>query len=110
MCDSVTRDRMSDERRQKLQERITWLAASKDGLERNFRRSPRFVVLLLLVAPAWYFGGGLAAFYIAFMTGVFVGVWVYVAWSHLHENEGELKSVRAELRRLDAAASKQPDG
>ena len=107
MCESEPEDPMSDERRQKLQDRITWLEGSKAGLERNFRRSPRFVALMLLAAPAWYFGGGLAAFYIAFMAGVFIGVWVYVAWSHLHENEIELKSVRAELRRLDAAAAKE---
>jgi hypothetical protein len=95
---------MSEERRQKLTERIVWLEASTAGLERNFRRSPRFLVLMLLAAPAWRFGGGLAAFYVAFMAGVFIGVWVYVAWSHLHENEIELKSVRAELRVLDKAA------
>lgn len=112
MCDSTLLDGMSDERRQKLQERVTWLEASKAGLDRNFRRSPRFAVMLLLVAPAWHFGGGLTAFYIAFMACVFVGVWVYVAWSHLHENEGELRSVRGELRRIDAAAaaSKRSDG
>jgi hypothetical protein len=104
---------MSDERRQKLRERLTAVEASRDGLARNFRRSPRFLALFLLAAPAGYFGGGLAAFYVAFMTGVFVGVWIYVAWSHLNENEGELKSIRGELRRLDAAAppaSNRSDG
>ena len=52
---------MSEERRQKLAERLVWLEASTAGLERNFKRSPRFAALMLLAAPAWHFGGGLAA-------------------------------------------------
>jgi hypothetical protein len=30
-------------------------------------------------------------------------VLIYVAWSHQNENEAELRSVRAELRRIGAA-------
>ena len=97
---------MSDERRQKLQDRIAWLEASKSGLDRNFKRSPRFVVPMLLAAPAWYFGGGSRRSTSPSWRGLHRGVG-YVAWSHLHENEIELKSVRAELRRLDAAAAKE---
>ena len=84
------------------------------------RRTARFARALaaclaatpLLAAPAGYLWGALAAFYVAFMTGVFVGVWIYVAWSHLNENEAELRSIRGELRRLDAAdaASARSDG
>jgi hypothetical protein len=104
---------MNEERRKKLQDRLAWLEASMAGLERNFKRSPRFVALMGLVVPAWYFGGGLLAFYVAFMTGVFIGVWIYVAWSHLHENEVEIRSVRAELRRLESTGetcSRGPNG
>ncbi len=91
---------MSDERRQKLEERRAWLEQSVTGLRRNYERSPKFAALLLLVVPAWLLGGGLLAFFVAFMVVVFVSVLIYVAWSHVHENEAELRSVRTELDRM----------
>lgn len=89
---------MSDERREKLEARVVWLEESIEGLRRNYRRSPAIAALMLLAVPAGLLWGVLAAFYVAFMVGVLVGVWVYIAWGHLHEHETELKAVRAELR------------
>lgn len=99
---------MSEERRRKLEERVVWLEDSIAGLQKNYARTPKLAWLLLLVAPAWWLGGGLAAFYVAFMVLVFVGVTVYVAWSHLHENETELRAVQDELRRMGSRAEAPP--
>ena len=54
--------------------------------------------LLILVIPAGMIGGALAAFFVAFMVVSIVSVTMYVAWSHLTENEAELKVIREELR------------
>jgi hypothetical protein len=96
---------MSDERQQKLEERLVWLEASIGNLRRNYERSPYFSALVLLALPAYLVGGAGAAFLLALMVVAFVSVLIYVAWSHVHENEAELKSVRAELRRLGSRAS-----
>jgi fatty acid desaturase len=90
----------TQEREQKLRAREAWLEASMIGLRRGYERSPFIAALVLLAIPAWMLGGGLVAFYVAFMASVLVGVWIYVAWSHLHENEIELKTVRSELQKL----------
>ncbi len=94
---------MSDERRQKLEERIVWLEKSMVGLRRNYQRSPYYSALILLSLPAYFIGGAGAAFLIALMVVSFVSVLIYIAWGHVHENEAEMKSVRAELRRLTSA-------
>ncbi len=94
---------MSEERRQKLEERLAWLEQSMVSMQANYRRSPKFAAMLLAVIPAWVLGGSLVAFLVALMVVAFVSVLIYVAWSHQNENEAELRSVRAELRRLGAS-------
>ena len=94
---------MSEERRQKLEERLAWLERSMVSMQANYRRSPKFAAMLLAVIPAWIVAGSLVAFLVALMVVAFVSVLIYVAWSHQNENEAELRSVRAELRRMRVA-------
>lgn len=94
---------MSDERKQKLEERIVWLEKSMVGLRRNYQRSPYYSGLILLALPAYFIGGAGAAFLIALMVVSFVSVLVYIAWGHVHENEAEMRSVRGELKRLTSS-------
>ncbi len=97
---------VDDDRRGKLEERERWLEASVASLQKSFNRSPLLAILYALVVPAWFVGKGLGVFYVAFMVSILVGVWVYIAWGHLHEHEIELKAVRTELRQLRAKAAK----
>lgn len=95
---------MSDERRKKLEDRLVWLEKDIGRLRRNYQRSPYYSALLLLSVPAYFIGGPGAAFLLALMVVSFVSVLVYIAWGHVNENEAELKSVRAEIKRLTPPA------
>jgi hypothetical protein len=55
--------------------------------------------------PAYFIGGPGAAFLLALMVVSFVSVLIYIAWGHVNENEAELKSVRAEIKRLTPPAA-----
>lgn len=100
--DTYGRAAMNEDRLHKLEERVVWLEASMVRMRANYERSPKFAALILLALPVGLAAGALWAFLVALMVVSFVGVLVYIAWSHVNENEEELKSVRAELKRLKA--------
>lgn len=96
----MVRGPMSEERRKKLEDRLAWLENDIGRLRRNYQRSPYYSSLLLLSLPAYLVGGAGAAFLLALMVVSFVSVLIYIAWGHVNENEAEIKSVRAELKRM----------
>lgn len=98
---------LSDTRRTTLEDRERWLVTALARLRRDIGRTPWLAFALLLMAPAWWLWGPLAAGLVAFTVVMVVGSTIYVAWSHVHECEEELIAVRRELRPAGARSEKQ---
>ncbi len=88
---------MTEPRRQKLTQRLEWLARSLDELHGDYVRAPRLLGLSVLAIPAWIFGSWMVASLVIFTAVSMAGVQRYVAWIHINECEIEQRFIREEL-------------
>lgn len=87
-------------RREALEQRLEWLKNALAGLERDGRRAPFLLGVVLLAPFAGHWFGGLAALFVVICALILGFTAVYIVWVHRREYELELAALRRTLRDL----------
>ena len=85
---------MTEQRREKLVERMAWLDASLEKLQRDYVRAPLWAWASLLAVPVWLFWSWMVAGLVVFTAVTLAGVQRYVAWIHIDQCETGQRLIR----------------